>query len=185
MYKYAIQWLAQMYMFLPEADPNQLSAPEMRSILRYSTADARNEFILWLGQVAQVDENGWNLYVIPFVKNVWPLESKYRTSASVKAWINLLDDTGESFPEVYETIKKFLNPVAYSDFWLYRFTHDLKDEEGLTKRFPELVLDMMDRVTGTQISPELKAIIEIVIESAPELETDRRYQRLFELVEMN
>ena len=185
MYKYAIQWLAQMYMFLPEADPNQLSAPEMRSILRYSTADARNEFILWLGQVAQVDENGWNLYVIPFVKNVWPLESKYRTSASVKAWINLLDDTGESFPEVYETIKKFLNPVAYSDFWLYRFTHDLKDEECLTKRFPELVLDMMDRVTGTQISPELKAIIEIVIESAPELETDRRYQRLFELVEMN
>ena len=37
----------------------------------------------------------------------WPRERRYRTSASIKAWIGLLDDTGEYFPKVYEAVRNF------------------------------------------------------------------------------
>lgn len=106
----ASQWLGLMRMFHPD-EPSSPSRNEMRSILRALSDEARNRFISWLGLVGQKNESGWVKYVIPLIREDWPKERQYRTTSSVKAWVGLLDDTGDKFPEVYDSVKTYLVPI--------------------------------------------------------------------------
>lgn len=66
----------------------------------------------------------------------------------MRAWINLLDDTGDSFPVIYPAMRKFLVPVETNDHPFYRFTRDISDEKPITVQQPETTLDLMDKVTS-------------------------------------
>ncbi|KJU79192.1 hypothetical protein N619_13835 [Ectopseudomonas oleovorans] len=158
----------------------------MRSVLRAMSDDIRNRFIFWLGLVGQKNDSGWAKHVIPFINQDWPRESQYRTSASVKAWIGLLDDTGDSFPVVYEAVKKFLVPVEANDQPFYRFTRELSDEKPITALFPEATLDLMNRTTPqvlTRPPYQLPKVLALIAETEPNLVSDPRYLRLIDLVE--
>lgn len=179
------QWLGYMRAFHPN-EPSGLSRGEMRSVLRAMPDDTRNRFISWLGQVGQKNENGWAELVIPLINQDWPRERRYRTNASMRAWIGLLDDTGDSFPAVYEAVKMFLVPVETNDQPFYRFTRELTDEKPITALFPETTLDLMNRATPqvlTRPPYQLPKVLEIIVESEPNLASDPRYLRLIELVE--
>ncbi|WP_290524487.1 SIR2 family protein [Alcanivorax sp.] len=181
----AVQWLGFMRVFHP-GEPSGLTRGEMRSIFRAMSDDARNQFIFWLGKVGQKNENGWIKHVIPLIKEDWPRERRYRTTASMRAWIGLLDDTGDSFPAVYETVKKFLVPVETNDHPFYRFTREISDEKPITALFPETTLDLMNRVTPrvlTRPPYELPKVLALIEEAEPELISDPRYLRLIDLVE--
>ena len=95
----------------------------MRKVLRSMSDESRNGFIFWLGKVGQSNENGWTELVIPLIGEDWPRERRYRTSASTRAWIRLLYNSGDSFPAVYGAVKKFLVPVETNDYPFYRFLH--------------------------------------------------------------
>ncbi|MGI3129223.1 SIR2 family protein [Halopseudomonas pachastrellae] len=181
----AAQWLGYMRVFHPN-EPSGLSQGEMRSVLRAMPDDTRNSFISWLGRVGQRNENGWVERVIPLVSQDWPRERRYRTSASVRAWVGLLDDTGDEFPAVYDTVKKLLVPVETNDQSYYRFTRELSDQEPITALFPETTLDLMDRVTPqvlTRPSYQLPKVLAIIAETDPDLTSDPRYLRLIDLIE--
>lgn len=181
----AAQWLGFMRVFHP-GEPAGLSKKEMRSALRAMSDDTRNQFVFWLGMVGRENAGGWAKLVIPFINEAWPRERKYRTSASVRAWVGLLDDTGDSFPAVYETVKKFLVPVETNDHPFYRFTREINDEEPITVRYPEPTLDLMNRVTPEALarpSYELPKVLALIAETAPGLTSDERYLRLIDLVE--
>jgi hypothetical protein len=181
----AAQWLGFMRVFHPD-QTDGLSKSQMRSVLRSMSDGARNRFIFWLGRVGQGNDNGWVNLVVPFVDDVWPRERKYRTSASVRAWIGLLDDTGVSFPAVYFAVKKFLVPVETNEHPFYRFTREINGEEPITTRFPEATLDLMDSVTPmvlTRPAYELPKVLAVIGEAAPALTSDIRYLRLIDLVE--
>jgi len=181
----AAQWLGFMRVFRSN-EPSGLSRGEMRSILRAMPDDTRNRFIAWLGQVGQETENGWVKHVIPLINDDWPRERRYRTSASMRAWIGLLDDTGDSFPAVYEAVRKFLVPVEINDHPFYRFTRELSDEKPITAQFPEATLDLMNRVTPqVLVRPpyELPKVLTLIGETAPDLTSDPRFLRLIDLVE--
>lgn len=181
----AAQWLGYMRVFHLD-EPSGLTRGEMRSILRAMSDDTRNQFIFWLGQVGQKNENGWVKHVIPLINEDWPRERQYRTTASVRAWIGLLDDTGDSFPAVYETVKKFLVPVETNDHPFYRFTREISDEKPITALFPETTLDLMNRVTPqllTRPPYELPKVLALIAETEPDLTSDTRYLRLIDLVE--
>lgn len=181
----ASQWLGLMRIFHPDS-PSGLTRIEMRSVIRDMSDDERNQFIFWLGLVGKQNKNGWVKHVIPFINMDWPRERRYRTSASIKAWIGLLDDTGEYFPKVYEAVKKFLVPVEISDHPFYRFTQVIGNEKPIAVLHPEVTLDLMDAVTPcvlTRPPYELPSILALVVESAPSLQSDTRYLRLIELVE--
>lgn len=181
----AAQWLGWMWIFRPD-QPEGLTKREMRTALRSMSDGRRNEFISWLGMVGQDDENGWIKLVIPFLKNVWPRERRYRTSASVRYWIGLLDDTGESFPAVLSAVKGFLVPVETNDNPFYRFIRDINDEEPITTRFPEATIDLLNTVTPhvlTKPPYELPQILALIAETNPALTSDPRYLRLIDLVE--
>lgn len=181
----AAQWLGLMRMFRP-GEPSGLSRREMRSVLRAMSDDTRNRFIFWLGLVGQKNENGWTKYVIPLINEDWPRERRYRTSASMRAWIGLLDDTGDSFPAVYEAVKKFMVPVETMDHPFLGFTRQFNGEEPITVLFPEETLDLIDRATPQALTRppyELPKILELIAETKPSLTSDPRYLRLIDLVE--
>lgn len=181
----AARWLGVMRMLCPN-EPNGLSRGEIRSIFRAMSDDTRNRFISWLGQVGQDNENGWAKHVIPLINEDWPRERLYRTSASIRAWIGLLDDTGDCFPAVYEVVKKFLAAVETNDHPFYRFTLEISDEKPITALFPEATLDLMNRVTPqilTRPPYELPKVLALIAETEPDLTSDPRYLRLIDLVE--
>lgn len=181
----AAEWLGFMRVFHPNK-PSGLMNGEMRSVIRAMSDDIRNRFISWLGQVGQKKEDGWAKHVIPFVNENWPRERRYRTSASMRAWIGLLDDTGDSFPVVYEAVKKFLVAVETNEHPFYRFTRELNDKKPLTVLFPETTLDLMNRVTPQTLTRppyELPKALALISETEPRLTSDSRYLRLIDLVE--
>lgn len=181
----AAQWLGWMSIF--RQDPSEgLTKREMRAALRFMSDDIRNSLISWLGTVGQQNERGWVDLIIPFIQDVWPRERVYRTSASVNAWIGLLDDTGDCFPVVYYAVKQFLVPIESDNHPFYRFTRELNDEAPITLKFPEDTLDLIDTVTPrtlTRLSYELPEIVSMIIEAKPELGSDARFLRLTDLIE--
>lgn len=181
----AAQWLGFMRIFHPD-EQGGLSRIEMRSVLRSMSDETRNRFIHWLGLVGQENDNGWAKHVIPLINQDWPRERRYRTSASMRAWVGMLDDTGDSFPVVYEAVKKFLVQVETDDHPFYRFTRELSDERSIAALFPEATLDLMNRTTPVVLtrSPyELPKVLAVVVEAEPDLTSDPRYLRLIDLVE--
>ena len=183
----AAQWLGFMRVFHPN-EPAGLSQVEMRSVLRAMSDEARNQFIVWLGLVGKEKENDWAKHVIPLINEDWPRERRYRTSASVRAWISLLDRTDDSFPVVYEAVKRFVVPVEANDHTFYRFTREIHDEKSITVLFPETTLDLMDRVTPhvlTRPQYQLPKVLALIAETEPDLTSDPRYLRLIDLVERN
>ncbi|MFB9160389.1 hypothetical protein ACFFT9_22385, partial [Chromobacterium violaceum] len=181
----AAQWLGFMRVFHPD-EPSGLSRREMRSTLRAMSDDTRNRFIFWLGLVGRKNENGWVKYVVPLLKEDWPREARYRTSASMRAWIGLLDDTGDSFPTVYEAVRQFLVPVETDDYPFYRFTREISDEKPVTVLFPETTLDLLNRTTAQTLTRppyELPKVLALISETKPHLTADPRYLRLIDLVE--
>ncbi|NTZ70141.1 hypothetical protein FCI59_02275 [Pseudomonas protegens] len=181
----AAEWLGYIYVFHPN-EPGGFSQGEMRSVLRAMSDDTRNRFISWLGQVGQENEDGWAKHVIPLINKGWPRERRYRTAASMRAWIGMLDDTGNSFPAVYEAVKKFLVAVETNEHPFYRFTQELNDERPITVLYPEITLDLMNRVTPqilTRPSYELPKVLTLIAETQPDLKADSRYLRLVDLVE--
>ncbi|WP_244646836.1 SIR2 family protein [Pseudomonas baltica] len=181
----AAAWLGFMRMFYQD-EPSGLVKGEMRSVFRAMSDDIRSRFISWLGQFGQENESGWTRHVIPLINEEWPRERRYRTSASMRAWINLLDDTGDSFPAVYEAVKKFLVPVETNEYPFYRFTRELNDQKPITVLFPEATLDLMNRVTPqilTRPPYELPKVLALILETEPSLMSDSRYLRLIDLVE--
>lgn len=183
----AAAWLASMRMFHPNKRSG-LSSSEMRSTLRAMSDETRNRFIFALGQCGQANQNGWTQYVIPLINKDWPQERRYRTSASTRAWIGMLDDTGEFFPAVYEAVKRFLVPAEQHDGPFYSFTRELSDEAPLTAKHPETTLDLMHRVTPpvvTRQSYQLREVLALIAEVRPDLTADPRYLRLIDLVEQS
>lgn len=180
----AAEWLGIMRVFYPN-QLDGLSQGELRSVIRAMSDDTRNRFVFSLGHIGQMNENGWAKHVIPLITQDWPRERRYRTSASMRAWIGLLDDTGDSFPTVYEAVKKFLVAVETTDHPFYRFTR-ANDGKPITALFPETVLDLMNRVTPqilTRSPSELPMVLALIAENGPHLTSDSRYLRLIDLIE--
>lgn len=179
------EWLGFMRVFRPD-DPSGLSRSEMRSVLRTMSDETRNRFINWLGLVGQKNESGWDKYVIPLINKDWPRERRYRTSASMRAWIGLLDDTGNSFPAVYSVVKIFLVPVETHEYPFYRFIRKVGNKEPITIIFPETTLDLMNRTTPLNLTrppDELQNVLTLIAETKPELTSDPRYLRLIDLID--
>lgn len=181
----AAQWLGSMRVFRPD-EPSGLSRTEMRLVLRAMPDNTRNHFIFWLGRVGEHNENGWVKHVIPFINDDWPRERRYRTAASMRAWIGLLSAAGDSFPAVYEAVKKFLVPVETNEHPFYHFTREISDEKPITVRFPEATLDLMNKATPQVLTHppyQLSKVLALIVETEPNLASDPRYLRLIDLVE--
>jgi hypothetical protein len=181
----AAQFIGHLRIFYSD-EPGGFSRGKIRSVIRAMSDKTRNGFISWLGLVGQQNESGWVKYVIPLINEDWPREHRYRTSTSMRAWIGLLDDTGDSFPAVYEAVKRFLIPVETRDQSFYRFTGEIGGERPIAVLFPETTLDLMNRATPKLLTHPpyvLPKVLALIVEAEPRLASDSRYLRLIDLVE--
>lgn len=157
---------------------------EVKDCLRYMNEEMRISFIEKLKVVGR--DFGWKEYVIPFIENAWPIEKTYFSSNVSSAWIQLLDDTGEYFSEVFSVIRNFLVPIAHRDIGLYRFHSNLGEQSpAIASKFPEEVLDMLLAIVSPKVNYNLRGIEQVlntVIEAKPELEKDMRYSKLKKVV---
>ncbi len=138
--KVAAQMVVELGVFRRD-EPDGLSRNEARQCLRNMNDRSRQDAVCRLGQIGQREERGWENHVIPFIEEIWPRERIFRTSSLVSSWINILDDTGEDFPKVMKSVRRFLVPVERESHWLYRFTREVGGEEPLTIKHPEAVLE--------------------------------------------
>lgn len=162
--------------------PEALTAEQVQDCIRNMSDDARTSVIYSVGQQASSIDNGWITFFIPFVKNAWPKETDYQSGAETYAWVTVLRDAGETFPQAFEAIQYFMVPsqTGVPDLHLYRYDSD--DHPALAKRFPETVLRLVDAIipnNPTWVPYDLRAILQMLEEAKPELRTRREWQRLF------
>ena len=177
--------LGKLRIFYPD-EPIGLNRREMRSAIRTMSDETRRKLIFFLEEEGKKCDDGWAKHVIPFINKDWPRELCYRTPATTVAWIELLKVTGDNFPAVYEAVKKFLVWVETSEPPFDRFTREFNDEEPLWARFPDVTLNLMDRVTPEALtrSPyKLPKMLAVIAEADVKLTSDPKYLRLIDLVE--
>lgn len=177
-------WLGLMRIFY-QGRPSGISRDEICKVIRSMSEDTRCRFIFWLSRVGRENEDGWAL-VRHFIDYDWPKERRYKTANTVKAFIRLLSQSGDEFPELYLAVKKYLVPLEQDEQVFYIFSHEFAGAEPLARKFPDGVLDLMDTCLpkmATQIPFGFSDALDLIVESSPELELDKRYFRLIDLVE--
>lgn len=183
----AARWLGNGRLF-QKVGAGGLSKGEMRFALRRMSDETRNGFIGWLSSVGADNESSWSKHVIPLINDDWPREHRYRTAASVRAWLSLLEAAGNYFEDVYVAVKRFLVPVETNDQMLYQFIQDIDEDKSLTRLFPVATLDLLNEITPlvlTRTPYELAKVLPLIADAKPDLMSDPRYLRLIELVELS
>ncbi|MYB06598.1 MAG: hypothetical protein F4Y24_09625 [Gemmatimonadetes bacterium] len=133
--------------------------------------------IWFLGRVGAESDDGWRKFVIPFIREAWPNERRYRTIGTNGAWLWLLCDTGDAFPDVLNAVRKHLGAIDGHRALLDRM-------KPLGKRFPRQTLDLLDRVVPDEVGVVpygLSTVLDLLIEVEPALTGDIRYSRLHRL----
>ena len=160
-------------------DGPSLSFEDARRCLRRIRPEGREHVIWFLGRVGAKNDDGWRKLVIPFIREAWPNERRYRTSGTSKVWLSLLCDTGDAFPDVLDAVWNHLGDVDWRQAMLAGAI------ESLAQRFPRQTLDLLDRVVpdadGEEAPYELSRVLDLLVEAEPALIGDTRYNRLHRL----
>ena len=127
------------------ADGCRLSLEDARRCLRRIRPEGREHVIWFLGRVGAKNDDGWRKLVIPFIREAWPNERRYRTSGTSKVWLSLLCDTGDAFPDVLDAVWNHLGDVDWRQAMLAGAL------ESLAQRFPRQTLDLLDRVAPDEV----------------------------------
>ena len=162
-------------------DGPRLSFKEARECLRRINPEGRQHVIWFLAQVGAGNDDGWQKLVVPFVRKAWPNEREYQTGDTTEAWLSLLEDTEDAFPNVLAAVRDHLRPVDSGRPVLYAFHREGGANEPLTTKFPRETLDLLDRVapSGSRDVPYgLADVLGLLVEAEPALTGDTRYTRL-------
>lgn len=130
------------------------------------------------------NEDGWKSFVIPFIEKSWPRELRYRTAKNASAWVTLLGEAGQHFPQVLSVVRRFLKPIDSSHHGLYRFYRQDGEGATLSQIFPRETLDVLDLTISANPAEapyELKSVLEALVEAEPEMVNDSRCRRLREI----
>ncbi len=161
-----------------------ISFDNARACIRKMTQEGQQQMIGFLGRVGHDNDDGWEKYVIPFIENAWPKESRYQTEKTTHAWMLMLEDSDEKFAEVLDAVKPFLRPMRSVHYGLYSITDGSEDQEAIITRFPEQSLDLLDLVVaeGPGYAPfDLDGALRALVDARPEIASDRKFARLQEL----
>jgi SIR2-like domain len=166
-------------------DAAYVSYDEAISSIRKFTPEGRTHAIYFLGQFGRGKDDGWVKAVIPFIRQAWPPEVRYQVESTSAAFLSLLDDSGDSFPDLYAAIRPYLRPISGSVHGLYGFYRLVGDtKEPVTAKYPDLVLDMVNLVTpedARSLPYDFADALAAIVEAQPDLVRDPRYIRLARL----
>lgn len=184
-YRAAVEWV--LYLAIIQSSMKEgINNSEARNCLRNMDDENRNDAIWSLKNIAENEEDGWVKLIVPFIEQSWPREKRYRTNKTVYSWVEMLENTGDKFPDVLRAVQKFLVPIQVDGDFLWRYYSAFEDEEPLVEKFPEAMLNLLEAIVpnSPQEAPfELAQILEKIEEKDIALTQDRRFLRLLLLVE--
>jgi hypothetical protein len=176
--------LGEMLVLALEAPPRlrlQFSAAEARDALKKATPEIRGHTIFFLrSRIGQ--PKAWDRLIVPFFRTVWPRERVFQTSINTNSFILLLLGLKARFAQGVVLVADFLVPSTTVDTFVFQFSHDGDyGHADITTKFPREVLLVMSKIidqTGPRAPYGLVEVLTRLVEAAPELRQDDRWQRL-------
>lgn len=120
----------------------------------------------------------WRHRVLPYLKAIWPKSRNAITSNISESLARLCVAAQDAFPEALAELRHWLQPLEHPDHVVH-----LLHEAQLPEQFPETALEFLDMVIGdnAQWPPtRLNNCLDTIRRVQPNLEVDRRFQRLVE-----
>lgn len=121
-------------------------------------------------------EAAWSSITAPFFKEIWPRESKFRDEKLTPGLLRLAVSAGHKFPEAWRFLKPYISPRSSSFLGLHVIA-----ESHTPETFPDETLELLWTVCGRDNDSNvycLSDLIDRLVAANPNLETDRRLQRL-------
>ena len=126
---------------------------------------------------AEQSEDYWNNRALPFWQLIWPKYCKLATPSIAESLARVAMAVRSKFPAALACLKDWLQPI--------NDPHEvvlLLNKSGLCKQFPQDALLLLDAVIAEPQWPprKLGECLNEIIQAAPNLAQDSRYQRLHE-----
>ena len=169
--------------FWHQENPAYISFDEARRALQQTDEEGRAHSINFLNRpILNGDREKWKRFGKPFLERAWPREARFQTERTSRAFLGLVEEAGDLFPEVVQTILPYLVPISQGGTFVYGLTRQ-NGEEGVAppRRFPDATLALLNKLVSDnpdQIPYNLDATIEMVAEAKPSLRQDGRWRRL-------
>jgi hypothetical protein len=130
-----------------------------------------------LESAADKRESYWTNRVLPFWEQVWPKSRDLATPQIAEWLIRLIIAARSKFPEALTAVQDWLKPIEYPDYVVH-----LLYKSDLCNRFPDNALTLLDVVIDDQqwAPGKLGECLDEIVQAAPQLAQDARYQRLTE-----
>ena len=129
-----------------------------------------------LGGAGEQRKEYWRNRIKPYLKRVWPQESKVKTPEISDYFARLCMEAGDLFPEVMDELRYWLQPLEDPYYVTY-----LLDRSELCKKFPSEVLKFLGKVVGENMQGpvnELERCLDNIESSDETLASDDRFIRL-------
>ena len=162
-----------------------LTAAEVASALRQAKPAIRCGALEVLAGWLRTDDLGaeeaWRTVGAPFFRGVWPKERECNDVVFTPYFIDLVVNAGDECPRALEVLRPYVCPYDQG----YGSLHSITKSE-LPEKFPRETLDLVWLVCGPKSCGkfyEVSDVIDRLIKSDPDIESDRRLQWLKQRVE--
>ncbi len=134
--------------FRHQDNPAYISFDEARRALQQTDDEGRVHSINSLNRyILNGDRGKWQRFSKHFLERAWPREARFQTERTSRAFLGLVEESGDLFPEVVQTILPYLVPVPHDDMSVRRLTRQ-RDKNGseLPRQFPDATLALFDKL---------------------------------------
>ena len=157
-----------------------LNTSQVADVLRQASQAIRcgalDVLAAWLTADESGAEKAWKTTFGPFFDRVWPKELEFRDVSLAPRFVEIAVKAGNAFPEALEQLRPHIVPYNRMHNDLY----PIKSSE-IPKKFPHATLSLLWLICGPGSQGEfyeIPDIIDLLIETDPEIEVDRRLQWL-------
>lgn len=155
-----------------------VSYVEARTALR-AVDDAARSHALWFLENLVEEAGTWSSFGRHFVQRAWPRESRYQTPGVARQFAFLAERSGDDFPDVVRTVLPLVVSTDQLDLTVHHAAE--QSEASLARRFPESMLQLLDRLVPDEPRPipyDLGVVLNLIADASPSLRGDRRWRRL-------
>jgi hypothetical protein len=155
-----------------------VSLGEARTALRIIDDSSRSHALWFLAQLIETPGT-WTSFGRVFLQKAWPRERKYQTTSVARQLAFLAERAEDDFPDVVSTILPLIVPTEQLDLTVHLMVE--RSNNSLAKRFPESMLQLLDRLVPDDPRPapyDLGGVVNLLAEASPPLRGDQRWRRL-------
>lgn len=165
-----------------------ITLDDVAQVLRKQTAASaiRENFLdllnRWSKELGLDSAMGWRSTIAPLLEKVWPSERSLQNTSVARQFARLALKAGDAFPEALLYLKDHLTALPSFGGLI-----DV-EKSNVLREHPNEMTEYLWRLFGTNESKNLhgmRAVLDQLVQTKPELEVDRRIQNLYRRVPSN